>query len=291
MGVSIIIPCLNAPGLADTIASLRRQARAAEIDEIIVVGMNTSDAWGHLDGVRWVSTERPVGPAAARNIGVRHARSSMLCFIDADCVAHDNWLAALLERHAAGNRIVGGSVCFDTDSYWRLVDNLSMFHEYMDTSPAGQRPYLPTLNLLIERTVFDAVGPLDESLLRGEDIDWTIRARRAGFELCFEPSARVIHRPDRSGLHRVLDHWWQSGMYMSHVRWRYRDEMKTPRLMRSRIGLIALSPVVALWITLRLFASNGGQWRFLHTAPAVFMTKMAWCLGAAGSRHVRLFSL
>ena len=281
MDVSIVIPSLNAAGLPDTVASLRRQTRAADISEVIVVGLDEAGVLKEELGVRFVSTGRPVGPAAARNIGVERARHSTVCFIDADCLAHERWLESLMARQAAGEPIVGGSVEIESSNYWTLADNLSMFHEYMSHWPPGPRRYLPTLNLLVEKPVFERVGLLDDSLMRGEDVDWTIRARRAGYRIFFEPAARVRHVPARAGLSSVLRHWWQSGYYMRQVRWRYRDEYRTPRLAHSRLALIALSPAVSAWSTLRLFLEHRGRWRYLHTAPVVWLTKMAWCFGAA----------
>lgn len=49
--------------------------------------------------------------------------------------------------------------------------------------------------LLIRRTAVEQIGLLDESYrMYTEDADWSIRARRAGWTVWFEPRARIWHR-------------------------------------------------------------------------------------------------
>ena len=49
--------------------------------------------------------------------------------------------------------------------------------------------------MLIPARVFQAIGPIDETLaMYYEDTDFVERARKAGFRVVFEPAARVYHR-------------------------------------------------------------------------------------------------
>jgi GT2 family glycosyltransferase len=281
--VSIIIPSLNSrtvPGVVDALAS---QTRAGVIKEILIVGLDEPGVIEDDSRIRFLSTERPVCAAAARNLGLCSARSDVMILLDSDCFPATDWLACLLDRYAQGERVVSGCVAFEGANYWTLADNLSLFHEFMPGQTAGPRRYLPTANLLCDRGVVEAAGKMDETFpgAAGEDIDWTIRMRRAGFRLYFEPAARITHRPARTTLRGVLRHFWWSGRNMSRVRWQYRDEYKTPGVARSAFWLVALSPAVGLWATLRLFGSTRGSWRYLCTAPLVWLTKVVWCLGAA----------
>jgi GT2 family glycosyltransferase/SAM-dependent methyltransferase len=49
--------------------------------------------------------------------------------------------------------------------------------------------------MLVSRRAWEEVGDFDELLFRSaEDIDWSLRARRAGFRLLYEPEAVIWHR-------------------------------------------------------------------------------------------------
>ena len=277
--ISIIIPSLNSPTVDRTVDAIEAQIGASP-DEILVVGR---DEPGRLDGdsrVRMITTDGPRLPGAARNIGVQHARGDLLVFVDADCEPEPDWLAAHLARHQAGEGVVGGAVCYDSTPYWQLADNLSMFHECDVSSRPGPREYLPTLNLSVDRCVFELVGPMDPGLPSGEDIDWTVRAAQAGHSPYFEPAARLWHRPPRADIPSVWSHWYRSGRWMVGVRQRHPSAFGVPTWIYRRPILLLLTPAIALRATLRLYGAGRPGRRYPATLPAVFLTKLAWCCGA-----------
>jgi glycosyltransferase involved in cell wall biosynthesis len=282
--VSVIIPNLHSPIVDRTLESLQRQTYRPAGVEVIVVGM---DKYGivHEDAlVHHHRTEHPTSPAVARNLGIKAAHGEVLCFIDADCVADPNWLAALTKRYADPSvHIVGGAVDFTRDNYWSLADNVSMFHDYMVDSPGRRRNQLPTLNLSARRKVFDKVGLFDERYPRpaGEDADLTIRMRKAGFVLHFEPRAVVHHHPLRGRPADLLRHSFYQGRYSTKVDPRYAAQEGLPWPLRTRVGLILCMPLLAAGATWRIFVPRRDLWRYWRTAPAVYISKVAWCAGAA----------
>ncbi|MBX3025603.1 glycosyltransferase family 2 protein [bacterium] len=53
--------------------------------------------------------------------------------------------------------------------------------------------------LLMTREALQAIGPLDDAYFAyHEEVDWCLRARRAGYRLCYEPLARVFHGGSKS---------------------------------------------------------------------------------------------
>jgi GT2 family glycosyltransferase len=49
--------------------------------------------------------------------------------------------------------------------------------------------------MMVPARVIEEVGPLDEDLfLHVEDVEWSLRIRRAGYRLYFVPSARLWHK-------------------------------------------------------------------------------------------------
>jgi GT2 family glycosyltransferase len=54
--------------------------------------------------------------------------------------------------------------------------------------------------MAISRTAIEKIGMLDEDLFAYvEDVDYSLRARAAGFEVLFVPTARAWHRVGASG--------------------------------------------------------------------------------------------
>ncbi|MCB0216410.1 MAG: glycosyltransferase [Chloroflexi bacterium] len=289
--VSVVIPNLDSPVVDRAIEAILAQV-GGRPDEILVVGR---DRPGRLERfltpggrtgsgsdipIRLVETDGPRLPGAARNLGLAEARGEILVFTDADCVPEPGWLAAHLARLATGETLVGGAVRYDADDYWMLADNLSMFHECDADLPAGPRPYLPTLNLSVTREAYLAAGPMDPDLPRGEDLDWTIRAAAAGHRPFFEPAAAIWHRPTRGDPRAVWDHWFQSGRWMPGVRRRHPDTLSAPGWLRVPALVLLLTPAIAAVATLRLFGPGKPGRRHWRSLPAVYLTKVAWCIGA-----------
>jgi glycosyltransferase involved in cell wall biosynthesis len=279
--VSIIVPNLNSVLIDRTIDSLLEQTAFDQVKEILVIGMDEPGLVSERGPVRSIPTERPVTAPVARNMGMQAARGDLLAFIDADCVADPGWLDGLLDAHAAGHVIVGGSVALAGGSYWQLCYNLTMFHEFLPMLPPGIKANLGTLNLCVDRQVVTEVGLMDETLARGQDTEWTFRMRHHGYTLWFTPSALVHHFPDVSTLGAILRVWCRSGFFNSQVRLRYRDICETLPFQDRPLLLRTLSPFVGAAVTARIFARNTRLWRYAHAIPVVFLTKVAWCWGAS----------
>jgi glycosyltransferase involved in cell wall biosynthesis len=280
--ISVIIPTLNESTLAATLEALTKQSRMP--DEIIVVGLDGSAITADYPMVRFIDTSKPVCAAAARNRGILSSRGDVLLLTDADCIPAPDWV----ERHAtaqqAGLKIVGGGVALDGSNYWAQSDNVSMFHDFVEQQPSGEKALLPTLNLSVHRSVIQTVGLLDESFpgAAAEDADWTIRMRLAGYTLKFEPGAVVRHAPARTQWSDVVTHWRSLGYSAIRVRQRYADELKTPGIAHSAFWLRLLSPLIAARITFGIYA-NPIFWRYLLALPVVYATKIIYCFGAAAS--------
>ena len=282
--VSVVIPNLNSPLIADVLAALRTQVAVSRwITEIIIVGKDAPGLVHADDVVRFVDTGRPVPPAVARNVGVGQSCGDVVCLLDADCIPHRLWLQSLLARYKDPDvSIVGGGVAFPATGYWRLADNIATFYPYLHTSPPGTRDQLPSLNLSFRHRVWHKVGRFDERYPRpaGEDADWTTRARLAGYQLYFEPGAQVIHHPARTTFIDLWRHAVHFGQYSVKVDERYQASLGQPFVFRSWLLTLLAAPIMASWVVGCAF-SHKHLWRYLHTLPAVYVAKLGWCWGAA----------
>jgi len=280
---TVIVPNLNSPFIDQTIQALERQSYNRDRYQVIIVGVDNLGLVRQSDVVYFDRCEHPLSPAQARNRGARKAQGEILAFTDADCIPRPDWLAVLAERFASPNvAVVGGGVEFDVYNYWTLSDNLSMFYEYLAIHKPGERRQLPSLNLSIRRKVFEEIGGFDERYPRpsGEDADLTIRLRKRGYTLHFEPRAVVVHCPPRNRLIDLLRHGYYQGMYSTKVDSRYVEE-GLPLVLRSRLGLTTLAPLLAIVATLRMFFIYPNLRPYWYAAPAICLAKIAWCLGAA----------
>ena len=283
--VSVIIPNLNSHLIDKTLESLLKQTSVNSIAEILVIGLDQPGLVVEQGPIRLISTHVPVTAPVARNIGIQEATGTHFAFIDADCVAKPDWLEMLLLAQQEGHPVVGGSVSLEVNSYRRLCYNLTMFHEFLPSTPAGERKNFGTLNLCVRRDVVEGVGLFDERLARGQDTEWTLRMRRHGFKLHFVPTAIVQHLPEIADLFDVVKLWYRSGSFSIQIRQKYQDLIAMPPFHRQPFLLAALSPLIGAAVTMRLFARNARLLRYAHTIPVVFLTKVAWCLGA--SQQVR----
>jgi glycosyltransferase involved in cell wall biosynthesis len=102
--VSVILPLFNREALAE--ASLRSiLAQSHRPLDVIVVDDGSSDGSAHVargfePEVRVIRQDH-AGVSVARNLGLRHARGSLIAFLDSDDVWPADWLAGavrLMER-------------------------------------------------------------------------------------------------------------------------------------------------------------------------------------------------
>ena len=279
---SVIIPSLNSPLISSVVDAVLAQDGFGSGDEIIVVGRDETMQLSQRAQVRFIDTGRPVTAPVARNIGIGAAQSDLLLFLDSDCLPQAGWLREHRRAHDSGHPVVGGGVLPVGDNYWHLVYNLTMFHELFSTEAAGARPFLPTLNLSVERPVITEVGLLDTGLMRSQDLDWTTRMKAAGFMPYFWPKASIRHEHNRRTARQVWRDASTIGTYASQVRLRHEDVLGTPAVLRNRYATLLLSPLIALYVTARIIVKRPGTMlRHLSTWPGIYFSKIAWCWGAS----------
>ncbi len=188
--VSAIIPTRNrASRLPGAIRSALNQT-VRDVEVVVVDDASdddTSDILAALQEaeprVRPVRVAHRSGAAHARNVGAKHARGSVLAFLDDDCAWHPEKLEAQLEAmspthgasytrqatlYADGNWVLEGRAIPDTQE-----------HE----GPLRTN-FLATPSLMVRRDIFDRVGGFDEELPRLQDWDLAltlIRQTRMAF--------------------------------------------------------------------------------------------------------------
>jgi len=155
-------------------------------------------------GVRLVTSAENRGPAAARNLGLRHVETPFVAFADSDVVLGPGAIPELLKHFhdprvaAVAPRIIalgdgGGWVA----RYEAARSSLDLGPEPATVRPGSRVGWVPATCLLAR---VEALGSgFDESMRVGEDVDLVWRLVAAGHRVRYEPAVEVAHE-HRTGL-------------------------------------------------------------------------------------------
>ena len=198
--VSIVVPFFNDERfLEDAVASVL--AQTYDRWELILVDDGSADGSTGI-ARRYVERERGRmlflqhernggrGPAAARNLGMAHARGEFVAFLDAD----DVWLPAKLERQMSGlTNVAEAGMAYGPSEWWNSWSTESQERDYVEPLgvPAGLhepgsllRPYFADQkaavpnpsSMLVRRTAVENVDGFEESVPHGYE-DQTLRRK------------------------------------------------------------------------------------------------------------------
>lgn len=237
--VSVVVPVRNgAASLPDLLGSLAAQDLDQDRFEVIVIDNASSDGSADLAsrlGAQ-VGSEPLPNRSRARNAGVQLARADLLAFIDADCKASSGWLSSLLEcRRTAA--LIAGPVEIETAEVPNAIERFESSWRF-DQARSVEEGWAATANLMVERSIFEALGGFDSTYRHiGEDVDFCLRARRAGYTLGFCAAAVVYHGAEREVapvVRRAFFHGYSSAQVMNrlgvgHVAWRHLRPLVSPR--------------------------------------------------------------
>jgi glycosyltransferase involved in cell wall biosynthesis len=214
--LSVIIPVRNGAGsLPPLLESIRTQTLAAQRFELIVVDNDSSDETAAVAKSHGATVvEEPIANRSrARNRGVEAAHSRLFAFTDADCIAHPRWLESLLG--CANNApLVAGEVQLRVSERPNAIERFERLWRFGQEAWVREHGWAATANLLVHAEVFDAIGGFEPDWRHiGEDVDFCVRARKAGYELGFCAEAIVDHQGERElrpFLRRFLLHGYSS---------------------------------------------------------------------------------
>jgi glycosyltransferase involved in cell wall biosynthesis len=220
--VSVIVPTYNrGASLERLLTSLGALEPSDSIlAEVIIVDNGSTDNTGEIllrekrKRNRFdfrVSTEASKGKSSALNQGIGLARGEILIVVDDDVVVHHRWMIEHWKCHRVSEfGAVQGRVLPGVDPQGRPAD-LSRLREYnipIVDYGGGIRPIrgFTGTNVSFKRDIVRQVGLFNPRLGPGalgfsEDTEYSIRMRRAGFKIGYNPGAIVYHElnPERYG--------------------------------------------------------------------------------------------
>ena len=244
---SVIIPVKDGAGsIPMLLDSLAAQTLARDRFELIVVDNASRDGTGDVAREHGATVvEEPVANRSrARNRGAREARADRFAFIDADCVAAAGWLEAMLGC-AGSAPLLAGAVRVTAHEPPNAIERFEALWRF-DQASWVKQGWAATANMCVERAAFEAVGGLDETYRHiGEDVDFCVRAVRAGYALGYCPDAVVTHDAEHR-MRPLLRRSWAHGYSGNQAHYRlglgYRA-WRRPRPLLSRNEALRLYKV------------------------------------------------
>lgn len=167
--------------------------------------------------VELIVNDRNLLFAEGNNVGVRHAIASgaqYILLLNNDTEVDPDFAARMIETLHTNRDvgIVGPKILYhdDPERIWyggggfypliwvpRHIGIRKLVGEVADTP--GETGYVSGCAMLVRREVFEDVGLLDHSYrIYCEDVDFCLRAIRAGWKCCYEPRAVIWHKVSSS---------------------------------------------------------------------------------------------
>ena len=196
--VSVYIPTYNsAKYIARCIESILKQTYP--IEEIIVVDDNSQDETRDIASkfpVKLISHKHNKGIAAARNTAISEAKGNFIAAIDADCLITPSWLQECMKNFDNPKvAAVGGKLIEEhsdrVEYRWRRAHLKHHWGDKQKINPI----FLSGSNIVIKKEIFKEVGFYDEIRFTKnyEDVDLSLKLRKKGFNLIYEPNAMAKH--------------------------------------------------------------------------------------------------
>ena len=237
MDLSVIILNFNTRDhLRTCLQSVRDEGSALEAEIIVVDNASTDGSAAMVAAefpwVQLIRAPRNGGYAYGNNLALREARGSSLMLLNPDTRVPPGGFAMLLERLHADRRVgIVGPKLLRPDGSMHLASRRSFptppvaFYRFSGLSrifPRSSRfgrynltfldPDVPVevdsvcgACMLLRREVIDQIGLLDERFfMYGEDLDWCLRARQAGWIVRYEPATVYLHQHGAASSKRAV---------------------------------------------------------------------------------------
>ncbi len=224
--VAIVIVSYNSADFIgaclDSVISARKSVR----QQIIVVDNDSKDRTvefirGNFPEVELIVPGKNLGFAAGVNLGARHADAEFILLLNPDTVILDHAVDTMVEfaRTNPGYKLYGGrtlrpdgglepSSCWGNPTLWSMamfgfgLTTLAPKNRWLDPESLGdwQRDSVREVGvitgcfLMTPKSVWNELGGMDERyFMYGEDVDFSMRARKIGCRPVICPEAELVH--------------------------------------------------------------------------------------------------
>lgn len=224
--ISIVIVSFNVERLLkECIESIYRETTESTFD-IWVVDNHSHDSSvqmlkNHFPQVHLIENDRNVGFPKANNQAIVQNTSDYILLLNPDTIIQDRAIDKMVrfmdeypDTGISGCRVLNEdgslqlacrrSVPTPKVAFYRLTGLSRLFPNsktmarynltYLDPNAPHEVDAVSGAFLVIRKKVVDAIGMLDENFfIYGEDMDWCIRAKKAGWKVMYYPHAQIVH--------------------------------------------------------------------------------------------------
>lgn len=186
--VSVIIPVYNRDRSVDIAirSVIEQQYRDIEIivvDDGSMPPLELSNDLMSDSRIKLVRLDKNKGPSAARNAGVRASSGEWLAWLDSDDIWYPQKLSlqmSFLDKLGAKRNMMALATGFEYAHSSGLRDRRIPVSSADPLFFFAGCWFCPGSTVMIHRSLFDKIGPYDETMRRLEDVDWFIRLVLAG---------------------------------------------------------------------------------------------------------------
>ncbi len=201
---SVLICTYNRGLLIDKTLFALIKLQSRKPDEIIIVnGGGENDCRQVLNQWKKVFTSLEIintknkNLASSRNIGLNKCHGDIILQTDDDARPFPDWIEKIVKLHLKYPNcgVIGGRVIDASKrTFLSKIADISTFPSY---STVRKVRSIPGVNSSYKKQVINNVGKYDETLFRGEDVDYNWRVKLIGWDILYHPELKVkhIHRP------------------------------------------------------------------------------------------------
>ena len=327
--VSIIVPCRNEQKfIAQCLESIVANDYPKEWLEVFVIdGMSEDSTREIVDGyarrfsyIRILENVKKITPSAL-NIGIRAAKGGIILRLDAHSEIEPDYISRCVEclmKYEADN--VGGNMRTvpTKGSYLGQAIAAALSHRfgvgnsYFRVHTKEPKWVDTVFGGCYRRDVFDRIGLFNESLTRGQDMEFNLRLKKAGGRILLVPDI-VSHYYARSDMISFWNHNWTNGVWavlpflyssIMPVSWRHLVPLafvlglmgSAVLALVSQVGVWMLALIAGTYAGVNLIASVQGavqerNYRHLLYLPVVFASlHLSYGLGSLWALPKVLFS-
>ena len=259
MKYSFIIPVYNRPDEVDELLdSLTRQTfRDFEVvvveDGSVVPCKDIVDKYADRLSIHYYNKANS-GPGQTRNYGVDRASGEYMLILDSDCILPDRYLEAVeseLEKQKA-DAFGGPDRAHESFTDVQKAINYAMTSFFTTGGIRGGKKkldkfYPRSFNMGVRKDVYQALGGFSKMRF-GEDIDFSIRIFKGGYQCRLFPEAWVWHKR-RTDLKKFFKQVHNSGIARINLYKKYPESLKLVHMLPAlfTLGVVFLLLASLFW--------------------------------------------
>ena len=259
MKYSFIIPVYNRPDEVDELLdSLTRQTfREFEVvvveDGSVVPCKDIVDKYTDRLSIHYYNKANS-GPGQTRNYGVDRANGEYMLILDSDCILPEKYLEAVeaeLQRQKA-DAFGGPDRAHESFTDVQKAINYAMTSFFTTGGIRGGKKkldkfYPRSFNMGVRKDVYQALGGFSKMRF-GEDIDFSIRIFKGGYQCRLFPEAWVWHKR-RTDLKKFFKQVHNSGIARINLYKKYPESLKLVHMLPAlfTLGVVFLFLASLFW--------------------------------------------